>query len=296
MHEAMPGVDVRKALVVGGTGQIGRAVLGRLRQAGWDVVALSRDPQPDEPGLTWLRGRLGESEPLPQRVEAVVSCGPLDAFARWHAQSPIEAARIVAFSSTSVRVKQNSPDEAERDVAQRLQHAEDVLMATSSARGAPATLLRPTLVYGAARDATLSRIAQLAHRVRVVPLPRRATGLRQPVHVDDLADATLACLAHPATAGRGYDLPGGEALPYREMVRRVLQALEPPARLLELPAPLFDLVLRLAQARGMAAGFGDAALDRMRRDLVFDDAPARADFGYAPRPFRPTARMFPPRG
>ncbi|TCZ84012.1 NAD(P)-dependent oxidoreductase [Lysobacter sp. N42] len=296
MHEAMPGVDVRKALVVGGTGQIGRAVLGRLRQAGWDVVALSRDPQPDEPGLTWLRGGLGESEPLPQRVEAVVSCGPLDAFARWHAQSPIEAARIVAFSSTSVRVKQNSPDEAERDVAQRLQHAEDVLMATSSARGAPATLLRPTLVYGAARDATLSRIAQLAHRVRVVPLPRRATGLRQPVHVDDLADAALACLAHPATAGRGYDLPGGEALPYREMVRRVLQALEPPARLLELPAPLFDLVVRMAQARGMAAGFGDAALDRMRRDLVFDDAPARADFGYAPRPFRPTARMFPPRG
>jgi len=296
MHEAMPGVDVRKALVVGGTGQIGRAVLGRLRQAGWDVVALSRDPQPDEPGLTWLRGGLGESEPLPQRVEAVVSCGPLDAFARWHAQSPIEAARIVAFSSTSMRVKQNSPDEAERDVAQRLQHAEDVLMATSSARGAPATLLRPTLVYGAARDATLSRIAQLAHRVRVVPLPRRATGLRQPVHVDDLADAALACLAHPATAGRGYDLPGGEALPYREMVRRVLQALEPPARLLELPAPLFDLVVRMAQARGMAAGFGDAALDRMRRDLVFDDAPARADFGYAPRPFRPTARMFPPRG
>lgn len=287
---------MRHALVFGGTSQIGGPVVDRLRAQGWRITALSRQPVADEPGLTWLQGGFDALPALPPRVDAILSCGPLDRFARWYATGGVDAARIVAFGSTSVRVKQNSPDEAERDVAQRLQHAEDVLMATSSARGAPATLLRPTLVYGAARDATLSRIAQLAHRVRVVPLPRRATGLRQPVHVDDLADATLACLAHAGTAGHAYDLPGGEALPYREMVRRVLQALEPPARLLELPAPLFDLVLRLAHARGMAAGFGDAALDRMRRDLVFDDAPARADFGYAPRPFRPTARMFPPRG
>lgn len=287
---------MRHALVFGGTGQIGEPVLARLRAQGWRVTAVSRQPVADEPGLAWLQGGFDSMPVLPPRVDAIVSCGPLDGFARWYAAGGVEALRVVAFGSTSVRVKQNSPDEAERDVAQRLQHAEDVLMAASAARGAPATLLRPTLVYGAARDATLSRIAQLAHRARIVPLPRRATGLRQPVHVDDLADAALACLAHPATAGRAYDLPGGEALPYREMVRRVLHALEPPARLLELPAPLFDLVVRMAQARGMAAGFGDAALDRMRRDLVFDDAPARADFGYAPRPFRPTARMFPPRG
>lgn len=287
---------MRRALVFGGTGQIGRPLLAALQRDGWDLVALSRDAQPDEPGLRWLRGRLGDSEPLPDRVDAVLSCGPLDAFARWYAQSPLQAARVIAFGSTSVRVKQNSPDEAERDVAQRLQHAEDVLMATSTARGAPATMLRPTLVYGAARDATLSRIAQLAQRTRAFPLPRGATGLRQPVHVDDLAGAASACLARPATAGRAYDLPGGEAVPYREMVRRVLHALEPPARLLELPAPLFDLVVRVAQARGMAAGFSDAALDRMRRDLVFDSGAAQADFGYAPRPFRPIASMFPPRG
>ena len=32
--------------------------------------------------------------------------------------------------------------------------------------------------------------------------------------------------------------------------------------------------------------------DRMRADLTFDAAPARTDFGYAPRPFRPSADMF----
>jgi len=30
----------------------------------------------------------------------------------------------------------------------------------------------------------------------------------------------------------------------------------------------------------------------MRSDLVFDPADAQRDFGYAPRPFRPTASMF----
>lgn len=286
---------MRKALVLGGTGQIGRPLLAALRRGGWSVVALSRDPQSEAPGLAWVRGRLGDSEPLPARVDAVLSCGPLDAFARWYAQSTLEAGRVLAFGSTSITVKQNSPDEAERDVAQRLQHAEDVLTTASAARGAPVTLLRPTLVYGAARDATLSRIALIAQRARMFPLPRRATGLRQPVHVDDLAEAAFACLANPATAGRGYDLPGGEALPYRDMVRRVLQALEPPARLVELPGPVFDLVLRIAQSRGLATGFTDAALDRMRRDLVFDASAAAADFGYAPRAFQPTAKMFPTR-
>lgn len=286
---------MRHALVFGATGQIGRPLLARLRAQGWRVTAVSRGDHADEPGITWLRGALESMPAVPAHVDALVSCGPLDGFARWHAQARIEAARIVAFGSTSVRVKQNSPDDSERDVAQRLQHAEDVLMAASTARGTPATVLRPTLVYGAARDATLSHIARLGHRLRVVPLPRRANGLRQPVHVEDLADAAVACLSQPMTAGRAYDLPGGEDLPYREMVRRVLAAIEPPARLVELPGPLFAALLRIARTRGMASGFNEAALDRMRRDLVFDRTPAQSDFGYAPRPFRPTARMFPAR-
>ena len=44
-----------------------------------------------------------------------------------------------------------------------------------------------------------------------------------------------------------------------------------------------------------SGGVGFAALARMREDLVFDDAPARRDLGYAPRPFVPEAGMFLPR-
>jgi uncharacterized protein YbjT (DUF2867 family) len=56
-------------------------------------------------------------------------------------------------------------------------------------------------------------------------LPRNATGRRQPVHVDDLAAAAFAVLGTAAAHGQTYALPGGETLPYREMVQRVLPCL-----------------------------------------------------------------------
>ena len=78
------------------------------------------------------------------------------------------------------------------------------------------------------------------------------------------------------------------------MVARVLACLQPPARLVELPQPLFSLVLRGAALVGIGAGLGGAAVARMREDLVFDAGPAARDLGYAPRPFRPQPGMFEP--
>jgi nucleoside-diphosphate-sugar epimerase len=270
---------------------VGHPLLALLRREGWEVTALSRQAREDAPGLRWLRGELGHAPGLPARVDAVFSCGPLDHFARWYAGATIDCPRVVAFGSTSVEVKQDSADAAERDVAARLRAGEAGVFAAASARGAAATLLRPTLVYGAGGDRTLTRIAAIARRWHRFALPRDATGLRQPVHVEDLARAAFDVLDAPATHGRAYALPGGEALPYREMVARVLASLSPPARLHLLPAPAFGALLACAHAVGVARDFNRAALARMREDLAFDAAPARRDFGYAPRGFAPTAGM-----
>lgn len=286
---------MRHALVFGASGQIGLPLLGLLRRDGWRVSAVSREDQHDIPGLQWLRGDFAGVAELPRRVDAIFSCGPLDGFARWYAASRIEAPRVVAFGSTSVETKRGSADPDERDVAARLREGEATLYSEAAERAAAATVLRPTLIYGAGRDATLTRIAAIAQRFGRFPLPRNATGLRQPVHVDDLAAAAFACVPAAASHGRSYALPGGETLSYRDMVARVLAVLEPPPRLIELPSPVFNLALLAAQASGHATGLGEAAVRRMRSDLTFDAGPAQRDFGYAPRAFKPERSMFEPR-
>ena len=284
---ARPEELMRRALVFGGSGQVGAALLRCLRDADWEVDAVSRHAQGDAPGLHWRQGSLAHCDGLPQAVDAIFSCGPLDLFAAWYAQSAITAPRVLAFGSTSAATKVDSVDPAERALAGVLRDSEARLHAAASARGVAAIVLRPTLVYGAGRDRTVSRLAATARRLGWLPVPRGATGLRQPVHVDDLAAAAVAACDAPAAPGMDYDLPGGETLAWREMVARTLASLQPSPRMVEVPAPLFALMVRGARLFGFGDGFGEGALARLRMDMVFDATPAHRDFGYAPRRFEP---------
>lgn len=283
---------MRSALVFGGSGQIGVPVIERLLADGWRVVAVSRTPQADRERLTWLRGDLQQADGLPGQVDAIFSLGPLDRFSHWYAGTGLIAPRVIAFGSTSVETKQDSGDPHERDIADRLRAAESRIFAIARERQAKATLLRPTLVYGAARDRSLTEIARMARRAGFFVLPRGADGLRQPVHVQDLADAALAVMDAEVASGRGYALPGGETLAYARMVERTLASLQPPARLIRVPAAMFKAAVATAHMFGKMQGLGDAAVARMREDLVFDAEPAHVDFGYAPRAFNPTDAMF----
>lgn len=272
-------------LVFGLSGQVGDALRARLDALGGPVLALSRTQQDDAPGLQWLRGDLQRMPGLPWRPDAIVSLGPLDHFAEWFAGNDLGPVRVVALGSTGRVDKRDSPDAGERALAARLEAAEATLLAVAAERGAAATVLRPTMLYGSGRDRTLAPVLRVARRLGVVPLPRGARGLRQPVHVDDVAGAVLACLRTPATAGRAFDLPGGERLPFDAMLRRALDVHAPRARLLRLPAGAFGLLRRLPRVGGVVPEPG--AIARLAQDQVADPGPARAAWGYAPRPFEP---------
>jgi nucleoside-diphosphate-sugar epimerase len=152
------------------------------------------------------------------------------------------------------------------------------MAASAQARGCAWTVLRPTLIYGAALDRSLTPLAHLARRWRVFPHIPAARGLRQPVHADDLAGACVAAVANPHSAGRTYALGGGERLAFATMLERVHASL--PFRSLPLPLPL---PLLRPFARGVPA------FERLQRDLVADDRAAVADLDWAPRAFRPDA-------
>ncbi|MCX7562256.1 NAD(P)H-binding protein [Xanthomonadaceae bacterium XH05] len=282
-----------RALVLGATGQIGRFLLQELVAHGVEVEAVSRDAQSLQPGVGWRRFDLYVQGDAMKRPDVVFSAGPLDGLLAWLSRTRHRPARIVAFSSTSAATKQDSPDAAERELALHLQRCERALEMHCDARGIGWTILRPTLVYGCGLDANLSRIAALARRWRLVPLPSDAVGLRQPVHAHDLAVCARVAANTGKSLRKRYDLCGGEALSYLEMVRRTVACLQPPARILLLPPWLFRGVAHLAARLRVVTDFGPGMLERMRQDLVFDAAAAARDLDWSPRPFRPEPGNFP---
>ncbi|MEO8160094.1 MAG: NAD-dependent epimerase/dehydratase family protein [Arenimonas sp.] len=275
-----------RTLAIGLSGQLGAALLPLLDARFGEVVALSRQPQAARAHIDWQQGTLDTLAAAPPGTTRILSLGPLDAFAAWVLRVQPRPQRIVAISSTGRIDKRESPDPRERDEARRLSEAEASLFEYGRAHAIAVTLLRPTLLYGSGRDRSLSRMAAFARRWRLLPLPAAAKGRRQPVHVDDVAAAVLACLAVAASFGRGFDLPGGEVLAFDEMLRRTLAAQAPGARLLRLPTPVFRAGFALKAALGLGAG-GAGWLWRLQRDQIADPSAAVEAFAWAPRRYLP---------
>lgn len=276
-------------LVLGATSLVGRFLPDRAAAAGVPLRRVSRRP-PAGPG--WIRADLDTPDgraalPPARRVLSLAPAWVLTP-ELLEALADRGMTRLVAFSSTSVHTKADSPDAAERATAARLAAGEAAVARVCGARRVAWTILRPTLIWAEGLDGNVSRLAVLARRLGVLPLSGRGQGRRQPVHADDLAGAALAALDAPAAQGRAYDLAGGETLTYRQMCARVFEGLGRRPRLVAVPPPLWRAGLALASPwlPGATAQMGA----RMDRDLVFDDTAARRDFGWAPRDFRPVFR------
>lgn len=293
MEESRP-PDVLPWLVFGLSGHVGTAFAQALAPADPPCVAVSRQARAPRRGVRWVQAGLDDFEGLPA-AGAIASLGPLDRFADWLERSPLAPARVVALGSTSVHAKRDSADAGERALAVSLRTAELRLAAVAAERGIALTVLRPTLVYGHGRDRNLSRLVAAARRWRLLPLPASARGLRQPVHVEDVAAAVLACLREPRPRPGFFDLPGGETLPFDQMAARAIAAGAPGARLVRVPGWLFRLGVRGLRWVARAPGLGEGFLDRLGQDLVYDGGPARTALGHSPRGFRPGPEAFPPR-
>ncbi len=275
--------------VSGATSQIGRFLLARLIAAGTPVVAASRKPQPAQPGVTWVTGELESVLPTSagRPWDAIVSFSPLEAWVQWLSQQSVApAAMMIATSSMSVVTKQGSAQPDEQAVVARLQQGEQGLARQAERLGMQYTVLRPTLIYGAGIDRSLTPIVKRARMLRVFPIPM-AHGMRQPVHADDIALAVIAALSNEAAAGQVIEIGGGERLDYQRMFERVHASLG--ERIVPLYLPSFTLRL-LAACSAHARG----PVSRLDQDLIADNGPLQSMLGVHPRAFRPEASMWSP--
>jgi uncharacterized protein YbjT (DUF2867 family) len=276
-----------RLLVTGGSGFLGGYVLDEARRRGHEVVALARSDVAAaavaKRGAEPLTGDFDDPGGLPD-VFSAARCSSLLNIASLgfgHAPAIVGAARAagvdraVFLSTTAVTTTLPARSRADR------------LMAEEQIResGLKWTILRPTMIYGAAGDRNLSRLLTLLTRVPVLPVPGGGRHLQQPVHVCDVAGAVLSAAERPESAGATYDIAGPAPLSFAELLRIAAEAVRSRAHFV--PVPLSPLV---AAARGyelLAARPRIRAeqLQRLAEDKVFGIADAARDLGYAPRPF-----------
>lgn len=278
-------------LVFGASSQIGFFLLPMLAGRGARVLAVSRCARAEQAGVAWLHGDLPDQPSrIPDGVASVISFGPLDALAAWLERIPDPALRrVIATSSMSAESKRNSRVPAERALARRLREAEAALASVCDGRGIAWTVLRPTLIYGAGMDRSLTPLARRALRTRVFALPP-GRGLRQPVHAQDIALAVIAALDRPESAGRVIPIGGGERLHAAQMFARVRASL--PLRTCPVPVPR----LAVSIARRLVPNLR-GPLSRLDEDLVADNGELERLLGVRPRGFAPDAGTWlPPPG
>ena len=276
-----------RSVVIGATGIVGSYIVDRLVRAGERPIALSRSERKSTDDVEWFEGDLAAPERLTLPPLKTLYCtahvGLLATALPF--LSGASLTRVVAFTSTSIVTKMDSEILAERESVWLWAEAEQQLIAACERLGVGWTVLRPTIIYDEGRDANITRLSRLIERLGFMPLAGSGSGLRQPVHAEDLAIGALAAAASSTAVNKIYAIPGRDTITYREMVGRIFDGLHRPRRVVAVPPALWRAAFALA---GPFISNANVAMgSRMAKDMIFDPTPAMQDFGWNPREFRP---------
>jgi nucleoside-diphosphate-sugar epimerase len=275
-----------RSVVIGATGIVGSHIVDRLVQAGERPIALSRSERKSTDDVEWFEGDLAAPEKLKLPPFKTLYCtahvGLLATALPF--LSGASLTRVVAFTSTSIATKMDSEILAERESVRLWAEAEQQLIAACERLGVGWTVLRPTIIYDEGRDANITRLSRLIEKLGFMPLAGSGSGLRQPVHAEDLAIGALAAATSSTAVNKIYAIPGRDTITYREMVGRIFDGMQRRRRIVAVPPPLWRA--GFAMAGPFISNANVAMGNRMAKDMIFDAAPAMRDFGWNPREFR----------
>lgn len=312
----------RNALVTGGTGFLGRRLALRLRDEGWNVTALGRQPAIGEElrqqGIRFVRADLRDRERVDAACagqQAVFHCGALSA--SWGPYNDFydsnvlgtehviagslrhQVGRLIHVSTPSVyfggshrlgvRESDPLPRRQASPYAATKRLAEEAV-ARAGAAGLETVIVRPRALFGPGDASILPRLIE-ANAVQGIPLIGGGKALIDLTYIDNAVDALLLCQAAPAASvtGRVYNITNGEPMPFDEAVRKLLGKLGIPVRFKRLPyaaaygvAALMELSARLLPGRGEPM-LTRAVAGMIGRSQTLDISAARRELGYSPK-------------
>ncbi|MBC8101999.1 MAG: NAD-dependent epimerase/dehydratase family protein [Cytophagales bacterium] len=284
-------MNAKRILITGWTGNTGSRILERAarRWPSADFVGVTRREDASPPAE--IAGRFHVAvTPLEDETAleqaAFADHSPFDLIlhvAHVHFTPPVmrlaekwNARRVLLVHTTGMYSRYQQYGARYRDI--------DDTITRRTESGPCWTILRPTMIYGNARDHNLHKLILAVARAPVLPLPGDGSAVFQPVHVEDVADAALAALENPICRFRAYDLSGATVATYREMLTLIGGLLDRQPVLVPVPVPL-ALLLAGAGERLRPGGIGIRVeqVRRLAENKAYSHAAAAADFGFSPR-------------
>jgi len=132
----------------------------------------------------------------------------------------------------------------------------------------PATLLHPTMIYGAPGLNNIERVVQIARMSPFIPLPNNGESLIQPVLASDVVDAIRACMDNRSSIGKTITVPGKSSITYRHFVELCIGFAGEKCRVISIPITLLSL---LAPMTHLLPGVPVISQDEIRRLLENKD-------------------------
>ncbi|MEQ9724943.1 SDR family oxidoreductase [Pseudomonas sp. WHRI 8822A] len=314
---------MKRIMVTGGSGFVGRTLLERLHQEGYGLIAPSRAALVQAPvgvvnplvgGLAadvdWSASLEGAAVVIHSAARVHVmndtAADPLVEFRKANVDGTLSLARQAAAAGvqrfifiSSIKVNgegtelghpyraDDTPDPQDPYGVSKME-AEQGLRALAGETGMEVVIIRPVLVYGPGVKANF--LSMMSWLRKGVPLPLGATGnKRSLVAVDNLVDLIATCINHPAAANQTFLVSDGEDLSTTQLLQRMGKALGRPARLLPVPASLLQTGAAMLGRRAIA--------QRLCGSLQVDIGKTRELLAWAPPvsvddALRKTARAF----
>jgi uncharacterized protein YbjT (DUF2867 family) len=107
-----------------------------------------------------------------------------------------------------------------------------------------ATIVRPSAMFGPG-DALFGTLADIVRRLPFVPLIGGGRTRLQPVYVEDVAEGVVRMLADRGTAGQTYELAGPRVYTLRELVSFALRLVDKRRLLVPVPFAIAEIQARL---------------------------------------------------
>jgi nucleoside-diphosphate-sugar epimerase len=231
----------KRALVTGGTGTVGRAVVSRLIRTGWDVRVLTRRAEgAGTDGVTYVLGDLENSSAIKDAVDdctLVVHCALTKSGADVRAAGSLADAaigagvrRFVHVSTMSVYAVPSSGtiDESSqhvpansRDIYARMKATIEHTLLTRAAR-LPLGIIQPANVISADGGWWTAGVIELMRKGRFI-LVDGGAGTANLVSVDDVAAAALLAAEAEYESGSRFLIADGHPKPWRGYLKHLEQ-------------------------------------------------------------------------